>query len=67
MKHLGEYLIEDGALTREALDAALARQRQQQGGQAKRIGDVLLEMGAVSPQQIQRAVQRQQRDRAAAT
>jgi type IV pilus assembly protein PilB len=45
---LGEVLVEMGAISREALEAALAVQREEAG----RLGDVLLRQGAVSPERL---------------
>ena len=61
MRTLGEYLVEDGALTEEQMQRALARQHELQArGDRKRIGDVLLELGLVTAEQLQAALDRQQ-------
>ena len=64
IKTLGEYLIEDGVLTKEQVDRALARQREMSArGDTKRLGDIALEMGLITREQLQSAVARQQKDR----
>lgn len=50
-KPLGEILVESGAVSRDALDKALAQQR--------RVGEILVEQKAVSPQQVEQALQTQ--------
>ncbi len=64
MKTLGEYLIEDGAVTSTQVDGALERQRQLAArGERKRLGEVLIEMRLLSRDQLQRALDRQQLER----
>lgn len=64
MRTLGEYLIEDGVLTEEQMQRALARQHEvHASGERKRIGDVLLEMRLVTEDQLQEALDRQQLER----
>ncbi len=64
MRTLGEYLIEDGVLTRAQVDAALARQREiASGGRPKRFGEVLREIGLATEAQVQAALDRQERER----
>lgn len=48
---LGEILLEDGVITKEALAHALAQQ--------KRLGEILIEQKAVSPDQVERALAKQ--------
>lgn len=63
-KPLGEYLIDDGALTDEDLQRALAHQHElHANGERKRIGEVLLDMRLVKQGQLQRALDRQQLER----
>ncbi len=52
---LGELLIDKGALTREALDAALEEQRRD----GRPLGQILLSAGAVTPQSLARALTEQ--------
>ncbi len=55
VKKLGELLVEEGALTPDALESALKQQ--------KPIGRILTEAGLVTEQQVEKAVARQQRER----
>jgi two-component system chemotaxis sensor kinase CheA len=57
-KPLGEILVESGAVSREALDGALAQQ--------KRVGQILVEQKAATPQQVERALQKQREQESAA-
>jgi two-component system chemotaxis sensor kinase CheA len=57
-KRLGEILVEDGAVSRETLDHALAQQ--------KRVGQILLEQHAVTPQQVELALQKQKHQESSA-
>ncbi|HEX9436540.1 MAG TPA: hypothetical protein VGA16_05195 [Candidatus Limnocylindria bacterium] len=64
MKTIGEYLVEDGAITPTQVETALAKQRDIAArGEKKRFGEVLLEMRLVSTDQLQRAIDRQQLER----
>ncbi len=64
MKTIGEYLVEDGAITPAQVKAALARQREMATrGEKKRFGEVLLDMHLVRTDQLQRAIDRQQLER----
>lgn len=64
MKTLGEYLIDEGALTAADMQRALARQHElNANGERKRIGDVLLDMKLVTQEQLQQALDRQQLER----
>ncbi|HEY3215451.1 MAG TPA: DUF4388 domain-containing protein [Candidatus Eisenbacteria bacterium] len=49
----GEMLLHRGAVSAEALDAALERQR---AGSSERLGALLVASGAVAPDQVKRAV-----------
>ena len=60
IKTLGEYLVEDGALTDAQVERVLARQREMAAaGDRKRFGEVVLELGLASTEQLQRALDRQ--------
>ncbi len=50
-KPLGEILVEDGVVSREALDHALSQQ--------KKVGEILVEQKAVTPQQLEQALHKQ--------
>lgn len=64
MKTIGEYLVDDGALTPTQVETVLARQKDMAArGERKRFGEVLLEMRLVTPAQLQAAIDRQQRER----
>lgn len=64
MKTIGEYLVEDGAITATQVETALARQREMATrGEKKRFGEVLLDMRLVTADQLQRAIDRQQLER----
>ena len=52
---LGRILLRHGRITREALDAALARQK----SEGKRLGEILGEMAAVSREDVEAAVRTQ--------
>ncbi|MBK7858351.1 MAG: hypothetical protein IPJ65_06955 [Archangiaceae bacterium] len=52
-KKLGEILVEQGAVRREDVDAALERQS---GGDPARIGDLLLSEGKLTPLQLAQAL-----------
>jgi len=57
---IGEYLLEQGLLTSEQLDSALARQREMSDrGQRRLLGQTLLEMKLVDRETLDRAVTRQ--------
>lgn len=57
---IGEYLIEQGLLTSEQLEAALARQRETAAqGQRRLLGQTLVEMKLVDHETLDRAVTRQ--------
>jgi tetratricopeptide (TPR) repeat protein len=53
---LGDYLVHEGALTREELAAAVAEQA---GQPDRRLGELLLERGAVDPHTLTACVRRQ--------
>lgn len=62
-KFIGNYLLEDRALTLEDLDRALQKQLElAMSGQPMKIGDVLVQMGVITPEQLRRALERQARD-----
>ena len=62
-KFIGNYLLEDRALTLEDLDRALQKQLElAMSGQPLKIGDVLVQMGVITPEQLRRALERQARD-----
>ncbi|MEW6542926.1 MAG: chemotaxis protein CheA [Nitrospirota bacterium] len=52
-KPLGEILVEEGVISRDALHHALSQQ--------KRLGEILVEQKAATPQQIARALERQRK------
>jgi signal transduction histidine kinase len=57
---IGEYLLEQGLLTSEQLNSALARQREMSDrGQRRLLGQTLLEMKLVDRETLDRAVTRQ--------
>ena len=65
MKTIGEYLVEDGALTSAQVETVLARQKDMAArGERRRFGEVLLEMRLVTAGQLQAAIDRQQLERA---
>lgn len=65
MKTIGEYLVDDGALTPTQVETVLARQKEMAArGERKRFGEVVLEMRLVTPAQLQAAIDRQQLERA---
>ena len=56
-KFIGNYLLEDRALTLEDLDRALQTQLELAiRGQLIKIGYVLVHMGVITPQQLRRAL-----------
>ncbi len=64
MKTIGEYLVEDGALTSAQVETVLARQKDMAArGERRRFGEVLLEMRLVTAGQLQAAIDRQQLER----
>jgi mannitol/fructose-specific phosphotransferase system IIA component len=64
MRTIGEYLLEDGAVTPTQVEAALERQRAMAArGEKKRLGEILLEMGVITADQLQAAIDRQQLER----
>lgn len=64
MRPLGEYLVEDGVLTQDQVERALAMQRQRAArGQRTHLGEALVEMHLATADQIQRALDRQRHDR----
>lgn len=61
---IGQYLIEDGKITRAQLERALAMQANYFGNRhMPLIGTILCEMGAVSETDLNAALQRQEADR----
>ncbi len=54
LPRFGEFLLENGDITKAQLEAALARQTAVPG-QHRTIGQILLEMGAVNREQLDRA------------
>jgi hypothetical protein len=57
---LGDYLIEEGLITPQQLEEALAHQRTKP---SLRLGEALIEMGAVQPEALQIALARQRANR----
>jgi hypothetical protein len=63
-KFIGNYLLEDNALTLKDLDRALARQLELGfRDQPMKLGDVLIELGLITRAQLERALERQARER----
>lgn len=62
-RKLGEILVEQGAVTKEALAAALAEQVRHE---EKRIGEILVEKQLTTPQHIEQALEKQQQQAATA-
>lgn len=60
---IGEILIEQGVVTKDAVAAALAEQVRHED---KRIGEILVEQRATTPQHIEQALEKQQQQAAAA-
>lgn len=60
---LGEILVEQGVVSKEALAAALAEQVRHE---EKRLGEILVEKQLATPQHIEQALEKQQRQAAAA-
>jgi DNA-binding response OmpR family regulator len=57
---LGQYLIDEGVITRQQLTEALEMQRTLElRGHPRRLGEVLALMQAVTPEQLQAALERQ--------
>jgi hypothetical protein len=62
-KFIGNYLLEDNALTLKDLDRALARQLELGfRDQPMKLGDVLIELGLITRAQLERALERQARE-----
>jgi hypothetical protein len=62
-KFIGNYLLEDNALTLKDLDRALARQLELGfKDQPMKLGDVLIELGLITRAQLERALERQARE-----
>ncbi len=60
---LGEYLRNDGAITEEQCESALARQSQgDESGEHRLIGEILIEMDVIGATELQRALDRQWED-----
>jgi hypothetical protein len=57
-KRLGEVLVEQGAVSREGLEAALAEQRRRASELGVPLGQLLVERGDISPDELRRAVER---------
>lgn len=63
-KFIGQYLIEDGKITRAQLERALATQANYFGNRhMPLIGTILIEMGAVTEADLNAALRRQETDR----
>ena len=63
-KAIGEYLIEDGKITREQLVQALAMQANPVLGRSTPLlGSILVEMGALTQGELERELERQEADR----
>lgn len=57
---IGEFLLEQGLISNQQLDLALARQKQlAQEGQRQLLGQTLIKMGAVDRETLDRAITRQ--------
>ena len=62
-RRLGQLLVEDGVLTWEELERALARQRGlRDGGTSWTLGEVVVAMRLATVAEVQRAISRQVRE-----
>ncbi|MBI2849063.1 MAG: hypothetical protein HYX88_02930 [Chloroflexi bacterium] len=65
MKLVGDYLIEEGVLTKEQLYDGLRQAAQiVSSGTYKPIGQILIELGYVTREQLDRALSQQEEDKA---
>lgn len=59
-RRLGEILVEEGLVTREALDSALETQ-------IKPVGEILVDMGATTEQEVEKALSKQTTEKVSST